>query len=276
MNNVVKNTMLKWWLDLICPHTCMNCGELGEILCDCCKNNITTKQKNICPICKKMLKSGQNKCEDCEIPFLAMFVVGWREGVLARLTKEYKYKSLRAAGDILADLVVARMRDELEKVLDGLEDRLDDDCGSDLNDDFEGNFGGDLMGKVGGNSRGIVVVPLPTIGKHIRQRGFDHTADLAKKIAVRKGWEYEELLGRATNTVQVGASMEKRKEQAERTYYVKRQVESGKMYVLVDDVWTSGASMLAAASVLVEAGAEKMAGVVVMTGKPEMEKPQVN
>lgn len=264
MNNVVKNTMLKWWLNLICPHTCMNCGEMGEILCDCCKNNITTKRKNVCPICKKVLKNGQSKCEDCEIPFLVMFVVGWREGVLAKLTKEYKYKSLRAAGEVLADLVVARMGDELENgSMNGL-----DGSGGDSNDGFEGNFGGD--------SRGIVVVPLPTIGKHIRQRGFDHTADLAKKIAARKGWEYEELLGRATSTVQVGASMEKRKEQAERTYYVKRQVENGKMYVLVDDVWTSGASMLAAARVLVGAGAEKMAGVVVMTGKPEIEKPQVN
>ena len=31
--------------------------------------------------------------------------------------------------------------------------------------------------------RGKVIIPLPTINKHIRERGFDHTDKLAKMLA---------------------------------------------------------------------------------------------
>lgn len=235
MMNVVKNTMIKWVLDLVCPHICMNCGRMGEILCECCKNNILKEQTNVCPLCKKVLGSGEVECGDCDLPFLAIYVVGWRAGVLAKLTKDYKYKSLRAAGEVLAELLDRRIGDSLSS--------------------------GDE----------VVVVPLPTIGKHVRQRGFDHTADLAKKLAMRMGWHYSEILGRATDVVQVGASMQKRQEQAATTYCVIKEFDTKGVFLLVDDVWTSGASMLAAEKVLRAAGAKKIAAAVVMTGKPELE-----
>ncbi len=232
MNNVVKNTMIKWLLDLVCPHICMNCGEVGEILCECCENNMLFSQKMVCPLCKQEVDAG--RCSECDLPFSALFVVGWREGVLAKLTKDYKYRSLRAAGEVLADCLAWRIGERLE-------------------------------------GEEVLVVPLPTIGKHIRQRGFDHTADLSRKLAARKGWEYLEVLGRATDAVQVGANMQKRQEQAAKTYCTLRQFDLYKTLLLVDDVWTSGASMLAAAKVLREAGAKKLVAGVIMTGKPEDE-----
>ena len=36
----MKNTIISWILDLLCPHTCLVCGEIGGVLCECCKNNI--------------------------------------------------------------------------------------------------------------------------------------------------------------------------------------------------------------------------------------------
>ncbi len=35
----------------------------------------------------------------------------------------------------------------------------------------------------------VVVVPLPTIGRHVRERGLDHTAILAKEVGETKGVE---------------------------------------------------------------------------------------
>lgn len=67
--------------------------------------------------------------------------------------------------------------------------------------------------------------------------------------------------------VQVGTKATERKKQAENTYEVVRGVSGEKLYLLVDDVWTTGATMLAAEKVLREAGAKKIAGVVLVTGR---------
>lgn len=171
-----------------------------------------------------------------------MGVVGWREGNLAKVVKDFKYKSVRAAGETLAELLDWRIPENFEEV-----------CGASK--------------AVGSSGVEVVVVPLPTIGRHVRERGLDHTAILAKKLAKRRGWRCERVLGRVIDTVQVGTKAADRKAQAEKTYELRRKVDTKKVYLLVDDVWTTGATMMAAEKVLRKAGAEKIAGVVLATGR---------
>lgn len=190
-------------------------------------------------------------CPDCEVPFLWLGVVGWREGALKKVVKDFKYKSVRSAGEVLAELLDWRVPKNLREI---------------CNDAGKGHAGL-RNGEIEESGGEIVVVPLPTIGRHVRERGLDHTAVLAKKLAKRRGWKYERILGRATDTVQVGTKAADRKAQAERTYEVRREVDAEKVYLLVDDVWTTGATMLAAEKVLREAGAKKIAGVVLATGR---------
>ena len=154
-----------------------------------------------------------------------MYAVGYREGVLMRLTEDYKYKSVRKTGEVLAEMMDAAIP----------------------------SLGGE-----------IVVVPLPTIGKHIRERGFDHTLILAKKLARRRGWQCKALVERVNKTVQVGANEKVRKEQAKKAYAVVRQLDNRKTYLLLDDVWTTGASMEAAIEAVKKAGARKVASAVVL------------
>lgn len=99
-----------------------------------------------------------------------------------------------------------------------------------------------------------VVVPLPTIRRHIRERGFDHTATIARKLAL----PCEQLLRRRNKSVQVGAGAEARRRQAKEAYVVKGAPYEGREYWLLDDVWTTGSSMLAARKCLLEAGADKV------------------
>lgn len=238
MRNVVKNTSKCGLLDLLCPYTCRGCGQLGEVICGCCKKNLLGREGMICPLCKKCFaESGENvaikKCPECDLGFEMVAVGGWREDVLARLIKDYKYKSVRAAGDCLVDLLDIA----LERA--GIED-----------------FGDN-----------VVVVPLPTIGKHVRQRGFDHTLDLAKKLARRRGWKCERILRRAVDTVQVGAKMATRREQAMKAYEAVGELNENMYYLLIDDVWTTGASVKGAACVMGAAGAKKLLVAVVATGR---------
>ena len=230
---VVKITSLKWWWDLVAPYSCRGCGALGTVLCKCCKNNILRERVAVCPSCKMRLAEGEGLCARCELPFERLAVVGWREGLLKGMIEEYKYGGVRDLAEVLAELALV------------------------------------VMGEVG---ESVVVVPLPTIGRHVRQRGLDHTWRLAREMARRKGWECRRVLRRAKDTVQVGAKQAVRETQAREAYEVTERLEAGRAYLLLDDVWTTGASMRAAAEVMKAAGATRLMGVVLATGRPKVEE----
>lgn len=211
-----------------------------EAICPLCKCSVAMKTRK-CPDCEAGVDGGIEAgkrwmCPDCEVPFYWLGVAGWREGALEKLIKDFKYKSTRAAGEVLAEFLS-------ERVPDGFEE---------------------MCGVKDGEA---VVVPLPTIGRHVRERGLDHTAILAWKLAKKRGWKCERVLGRATDVVQVGSKAAERKAQAEKTYEVVREIDKKRVYLLMDDVWTTGATMLAAEKVMREAGASKIAGVVLATGR---------
>lgn len=103
-----------------------------------------------------------------------------------------------------------------------------------------------------------VLVPLPTIRRHIRERGFDHIGLLCKKT----GLSIERALVRVNNSVQVGANTEMRRRQAAEAYRA-INVDVDKKYLLVDDVWTTGSSMMAACDVMRAAGSKNLAIAVI-------------
>ena len=222
----VKITTLFRPLDLLAPFTCRGCGALGEVLCERCKNYNVSAIPKMCPSCKANYKD----CK-CDVP---IYAVSKREGVLVDLVEDYKYKSIRRASEVLAELMDAGIQT----------------CAK----------GGDLDGEV-------IVVPLPTVAKHIRERGFDHTLLLAKKLMKRhKGWKLCKMLDRNKNTVQVGTDGDKRREQAKDAYKLNKKVNinPNATYLLIDDVWTTGASMESAIGIIKAAGAKKIAAAVIL------------
>lgn len=178
--------------------------------------------------CRKNLDLVRKKLKVKE--FLSVWGYSVREEILDKLVKEYKYGPVRGIGVVLAEFLDEAIPDDLEEV---------------------------------------IVVPLPTIARHIRERGFDHAKYLARRLARRRGWRCSSLLVRANNETQVGATSMERVRQAATAYRAKRgRVEADKSYLLVDDVWTTGASMRAAARELRRAGATKIYGAVVaVSGK---------
>ena len=215
---IVKNTTFPGLLDLVSPHSCRGCGRLGEAFCECCKNNIISARKNVCPVCKEEKEGGV--CKNCpELP--EIFVVDKRSGMVGKLIREYKYQSVRALARLLAELLAASLPEDFENV---------------------------------------VLVPLPTATQHIRARGLDHMMLIAKNLARIRKFKVEKVLIRAKNTVQVGADAEKRQKQAKEAYAVnpKVKIDPGKTYILLDDVWTTGASALAAYEKMKKAGAKKV------------------
>ncbi len=188
----------------------------------------------LCDRCKKnILKSHCNFCPICKTPNLngkcknhpslpPTFIVDYRHGLLDQLIHEYKYESIRSLARPFAEII--------NQILPTMESK-------------------------------VFIVPLPTIAKHIRERGLDHTLLIAKYLAkTHISWQAQQLLARNQNTIQVGANRKTRLKQADSAYSINPNVKINPTasYLLFDDVWTTGASISAAIKKLRERGAKNI------------------
>ena len=97
------------------------------------------------------------------------------------------------------------------------------------------------------------VVPVPSDALRVRERGYDLTATLAKRIASRVGSVVVTPLERVTATAQTGRG------RMERQHVQYRAYESvPERVILVDDVVTTGATAVACAIALGLAGARSI------------------
>ena len=209
----VKITIEKFILDMVLPNRCVRCQREGGIFCDRCKKYIS------------IINPGYVMND--VYGFEKLLVAGLKEGWFERLVRDFKYRGRRDYGEFLAE--------KLGEVIFGEVKRIE--------------------------IRKIVLVPLPTIRKHIRERGFDHTLRLCFELEtfLQKrlddfgiSVEYQSLLVRKNKTVQVGKEKKERVKQAEKAYGICEGVklDTSTLYILVDDVTTTGASLVAAKKIL--------------------------
>ena len=235
----VKITIEKFILEMILPNRCVRCQRGGGIFCDRCKKYIS------------IINPGYVMND--MYGFEKLLVAGLKEGWFERLVRDFKYKGRRDYGEFLAE--------KLGEVIFGEVKRM--------------RFGDELSNKSGEVTCGvlrkveteikeirqIVLVPLPTIRKHIRERGFDHTLRLCFELenflqkrleGLGVKVEYQDLLVRKNKTVQVGKEKKERMKQAEKAYGIREgiKIENKTLYILVDDVTTTGASLAAAKKIL--------------------------
>ena len=90
-------------------------------------------------------------------------------------------------------------------------------------------------------------------------RGFDHTHDFTKAFAELREIPYVRALHRRHNHAQVGASVKQRRLQAETAFISTRPLADDVLYVLCDDIVTTGASASAAIEALRLTGAKNVA-----------------
>ncbi len=211
--------MIEKLLEVIAPHGCCNCGQNGNILCSVCLSSIADEFPDICLRCNKLSDSGL--CISCKpkVAYKRGWVVGRRETALEKLIDSYKFSYAKAAHRPLAKLLDARL-----PILPAE----------------------------------IVIVPIPTISRHIRQRGYDHAKLMAKRLAKQRRLKLKPVLSRKTATVQREAtSSAQRRKQASEAFRCAYKLED-KPYLIVDDVVTTGATLEAAAKCLKNAGAKEV------------------
>ena len=190
--------------------------------------------KPLCDCCKNnIVRQHQNHCPICRQPnptgqcpnchgLPPIFIVGNRSSLIGDLIHDFKYHSTRALARPLAEI---------------------------------------LHQTLPASSNPSVLVPLPTINRHIRERGFSHTDLISHQFAkLRNNCTVSHLLTRSQDTVQVGSSRQARLTQAQSAYQLSKNsiIDTNTTYILFDDVWTTGASLQSAYELLRKAGAHKI------------------
>lgn len=200
--------MIDLMLGAIAPHICYGCGFVGSPFCDSCMNDITEEDFGRCVWCMKPT-SGDHQCRVCarRVSVQGAWTAGVRDRILLRVVDGYKFESCRGAAAPLTSL--------LDAVLPVFDDRL-------------------------------VVSWVPTAPAHIRERGFDHAALLARTFAKRRGYRARPLLVRTGSLTQHTLGKREREQAAREAFRIRPEARTVRTPVLlVDDILTTGATLRA-------------------------------
>lgn len=168
---------------------------------------------------------GSPSCKSCPTLLKSVFAATAYEGVAKEFIHKLKFERARAGAEYIAQILDRR-----------------------------------LPPFVGDN---LVVSFVPTATKRVRMRGYDQAALIARRLSVLRGASYLPLLTRRGQQRQVGAPRAVRHRQLDGSFQVRKpSIVPGKHILLIDDVLTTGATLETAASVLYDAGAGRVDGIV--------------
>jgi len=215
-------------LDLLFPQKCIGCGKEGLILCSACQASLPRIMPPLCPLCGRPQLSGI-LCPGC---------VSWQasidgirspfrfEGTMRQAVYQLKYRNLRALAAPLARL---------------------------LNDYLST---GPLPGEV--------LVPVPLHRKRLRERGYNQSGLLAKRLGKLAGLPVVDncLIRQRHASPQARTSnVEERQSNVAGAFICRDDRLKDKKVLLIDDVSTSGATLDACAEALKEGGAASVWGL---------------
>lgn len=213
------------FLDLLFPKRCVSCGAFGKYICDRCFSKIEFLEKPICPICQRQAIGGKTHPKCAGRFRLDGLIVACRYKSPIKLAiQKVKYKWVYDIENILVDFLASQI----------------------WKFDFPQNS---------------ILVPVPLSKNRKNWRGFNQAEILAKTLSRKFNHPFKDILLRVIETkTQVGLTREERRENVIEAfaldYKVGKKHIAGQNFILVDDVYTSGATMMEAAKILKHAGAK--------------------
>lgn len=220
-------------LDLLFPKTCINCERWGGYLCDKCEIGLWEEQQ-ICPICTRLSRYGLPH-PYCHASYsLDGLTCLWAyEGAARKIVTKAKYNFYF---DLLSELFI-----RAGAILDRPEYT------------YLRRF---LESKP-------VVVPVPLHPHRLKMRGFNQAEVIGKLVTRFWGLGFSNLLIKTKDTGhQVGRTREERLDIIKDAFALSvKHLALPPAVLLVDDVWTTGATLSECAKTLKKSGVKKVWGL---------------
>lgn len=225
------------FLDLLFPKRCIGCRRFGEYLCTNCFPKLAFAEYAICFVCQKGSLDGRThpRCRT-KTTIDGVFVGLVYNSLSRRLITTLKYKPyISDLAPYLVDVLYERLiQDELFVLL---------------------------------ITKPFVITPIPLHESRLRQRGYNQSELLARALAKKFSFSSLALLERREKTKsQVGLGKEERKKNMQNAFVVKKGIALSQRVFVVDDVVTSGATLLEAAKTLKKAGVKEVYGIALAHG----------
>lgn len=220
----VKNFIL----EMLFPRFCFNCHREGDYLC---------------PDCEALLEiSGFHQPFRSAYLSDLYFSVNYQNPLVKNLIQNFKYEPfIKDLKSTLASLIIKHFQ-----LMDNLPE-------------FHPQI--NL-----GNKNNFLLVPVPLYKKRLKWRGFNQAEELANELAkfFRVPVINNCLIKNKPTLPQIELSEVERKENIKNAFLIKNQeLIKNKNVLLIDDVFTTGATMSECARLLKEVGAKKVIGLVI-------------
>ena len=232
-------TILENILDIFFPKRCINCQKEGSYLCNDCLSLIEISPKDYCPFCYPPKETENGKT--CRLHHQKnldglIAATSYQDKIVRKAILSLKYKPyIKDLAKPLTLLIIAHLNLLNNKP----------------------------------NFHNFVLVPIPSDKSRLKRRGFNQAEEIAKELAksLKETTFSKNILIKSKKTKPQAELLRKGREKNIKGAFkvdIKRlDFIKNRKILLVDDVFTTGATMEEAAKVLKKAGASKVWGIVV-------------
>lgn len=226
-------------LDIVFPSFCLSCRRYGSWCCQECQAQIERFSRNVCPACGRV--QAKHTCPAGVVPLDGLVVTGpYHDPILRSMITGLKYHGVTRLTSCIT-----------EYLKDWRDDRIDPWPWA---EEME-----------------IGLQPVPATPKRVRARGFDQAeliADIAHETVLMWGNVIHGLVRLEGVETQATLHDQRLRQANVRGMFLPDlDIRFPKSIVLIDDVFTSGATMHEAARVLRCVGVEKVYGFALAVGR---------
>ena len=233
-------------LNIFLPRTCLGCGRERSWLCEDCIATLDIQNWCLCPVCQKRVLDFKT-CEKCKgkTKLTGLFVpLSYQKLLIKKIIQCFKYEPfLKELSQSLSYIIISHLNlIELPRT---------------------------FFFQEKGAGKDPLLVPVPLYKSRLRWRGYNQAEEIAKELSKSLDVPIENncLIRRKSTTPQIELTGLEREENIKGAFSCQNAERiKGKKILLVDDVYTTGATMEECARVLKEMGAREVWGVVVAKG----------
>lgn len=217
-------------LDLIFPPRCVNCRSYTPskiFVCEICFSKIKILSGIYCGNCRSRLPDGTKHCHK-DFPFVLCGATDYSDPTIRKMVRGIKFHGLKDLSKPFSELLISYL--EREKI------------------------------------KADIIVPIPLGPKRKRERGYNQSELIAQIVSERTGIVLLDALKRLRETKPQSelTGINERISNVLDSFMLKEDINvKGKDIILLDDVFTSGSTMLQASKALKGGGARRIYALAV-------------